>query len=158
MATNGEDNDIETKFSFDPSIHPETYMSTATDLAAATGTVTVAATTTDLAAATTTAVAKATTTALALTNAIQLFSIWLLRHLVVCVVARCRCLHRCPSSGWWRHHLHRRPSSASTASCRGVILPCRLHCGATSLSSSLPIVWVKALSCALSSVGHCPHH
>jgi hypothetical protein len=66
---NGEEDNIELRFSFDPSILPETYRSTTTNLAATTGTVTVAATTTDLAAATTTAVVKATTTALALTNA-----------------------------------------------------------------------------------------
>ncbi len=65
---NGEDSDIESRFSFNPSIFPETYRST-NDLAAATGTVTVATTTTYLAAATATAVAKVTATALALTNA-----------------------------------------------------------------------------------------
>jgi hypothetical protein len=44
------------------------HRSTATNLAAANGTVTVAATTTDLAAAVATAIAKATATALTLTN------------------------------------------------------------------------------------------
>jgi hypothetical protein len=61
-------------------------MSTATDLAAATGNVTVAATTTDLAVATATAVAKATATSLALTNATTT-----LFRLVVASPCRLRC-------------------------------------------------------------------